>query len=506
MRKRYLITSAVILFVLNVPYLIAIVSTHPDYVFGGFLINPLDGNSYLAKMYQGWRGDWLFTLPYSAEPNFGALLFLFYLTLGHLSRWLSLSLVVMFHLARIFSSILFLASLRAFFRTVFSNRQQIAFWAFVFSILGSGLGWLAGLAGGFTSDFWVVEAFPFLSMYSSPHFTLGMAILVWFLSQTIRPFERKRIPLLIVGGLILGIVYPFGVVVAAVGSGGGAAIDLLQGSKMRWQAALAFLLTGGTAILYQFIVIRTDPVLAVWDRQNQTASPLVWDFVISFSPLFLIAIFGLVQAIRRRARDAYGLVAWFLLDLLLIYIPFNLQRRFMFAYMIPVAGLATYGLAEVKPKLRGPLGIGAISLALPTILIVVIGGVMAVKSNDALLVISRSEINAFEFVSQHAGPNDLILAASETGMLIPTYTGRRVIYGHPFETVNAASERQAVESFFSGPVNDASLDWARSRGVRWIFLGPRERQIGVEPGSLPAGLESAYENQDVKIYELREVP
>lgn len=506
MRKRYLITSAVLLFVLNVPYLIAIASTNPDYVFGGFLINPLDGNSYLAKMYQGWRGDWLFTLPYSAEPNSGAFLFLFYLTLGHLSRWLSVSLVLMFHLARILSSMLFLASVRIFFTTVFSDRQQVAYWAFVFSILGSGLGWLAALVGGFTSDFWVVEAFPFLSMYSSPHFTLGMAILIWFLSQIIRPFERKRIPSLAIGGLALGIVYPFGVVVAAVVAGGSAAFDFFQRSKIRWQAAFVFLLTGGAAILYQFIVIRTDPILALWDRQNQTASPPAWDFIISFSPLFLIATYGLVQAIRRRARDVYGLIAWFLLGLLLIYIPFNLQRRFMFAYMIPVAGLAAYGMAEVKPKLRKLLGIGAIFLALPTILIVVIGGVMAVKNSDAQLVIARSEINAFEFISQHTGRNDLVLASPETGLFIPAYTGRHVIYGHPFETVNAARESQVVDNFFSGPVNDASLEWARGRGVRWIFWGPREERFGVYPGNLPLGMELVYENPDVNIYELREVP
>jgi hypothetical protein len=41
------------------PYLWAYLTTGSDHFFGGFLFNPIDGNSYLAKMYQaGWEaGD-----------------------------------------------------------------------------------------------------------------------------------------------------------------------------------------------------------------------------------------------------------------------------------------------------------------------------------------------------------------------------------------------------------------------------------------------------------------
>ncbi len=37
------------------------------YRFGGFLLNPIDGNTYLAKMYQGWQGSWRFSLPFTVE-------------------------------------------------------------------------------------------------------------------------------------------------------------------------------------------------------------------------------------------------------------------------------------------------------------------------------------------------------------------------------------------------------------------------------------------------------
>ncbi len=54
----------------SVPYLLAYL-VPPEHVFSGFLFNPVDGNSYFAKMRQGLRGGWLFTLPYTAEPGAG---------------------------------------------------------------------------------------------------------------------------------------------------------------------------------------------------------------------------------------------------------------------------------------------------------------------------------------------------------------------------------------------------------------------------------------------------
>ena len=71
-RKEHLAVAVVIILALvslSGPFLYAWENSGEDTVFGGFLFNPIDGNSYLAKMYQGWRGDTQFTLPYTAEPG-----------------------------------------------------------------------------------------------------------------------------------------------------------------------------------------------------------------------------------------------------------------------------------------------------------------------------------------------------------------------------------------------------------------------------------------------------
>jgi len=89
---------AIIVFTL--PTVVAYLDAGPDHVFGGVLLNPIDGYSYLAKAYQGWQGNWKFTLPYSAEKSGGIYIQTYYLFLGHLARIFGFSLSVTLNLAK----------------------------------------------------------------------------------------------------------------------------------------------------------------------------------------------------------------------------------------------------------------------------------------------------------------------------------------------------------------------------------------------------------------------
>ena len=77
---RWAIRWSVILVGLScVPYIIAIFMAPEGWHFAGILVNPYDGQSYLAKMRQGFDGNWLFHLTYTPEPHEGVYIYLFYL-------------------------------------------------------------------------------------------------------------------------------------------------------------------------------------------------------------------------------------------------------------------------------------------------------------------------------------------------------------------------------------------------------------------------------------------
>jgi len=55
-------------------------------------------------------------------------------------------------------------------------------------------------------------------------------------------------------------------------------------------------------------------------------------------------------------------------------------------------------------------------------------------------------------------------------LFIPSMTGRRTVYGHPFETIDAEKERIFVENFFQGDLSaKMSQDNLDLKGVDYIF-------------------------------------
>jgi len=513
-----IIVILIMVVVTSLPYFYAAIIAGDEYIFGGFLFNPIDGNSYLAKMRQGWEGSWRFSLPYTAEPGNGAFIFLFYLFLGKISRISGLTLLMTFHAARVMGLIMMLVALYYFFKQVLRTDRQLKI-AFILSVFGSGLGWAAMFFGVFTADFWVAEAYPFLSAYTNPHFPLGVALLLWLFSLSrsnpvesgVEGYKWNGVGL-ILGSILLGVVMPFGVVIAILVLGclgTWRSIELFRSGKFQdlisftqeYLSTILVGLGGGPILLYYFWVTFTDPMMAGWNSQNLTPSPPIWDFIVSFLPVLIFVIPGALIAVQDRTQSMRILVVWSILGLLLLWIPFGLQRRFMLGLYIPFSGLASLGVDKLLDRLHRNqilILISIIGFALITNFTVIMAGIGGVRSRDKSIYMTQGEAQAFEWMDDNVEKDAIILAGSDTGLLIPAYTGRRVIYGHPFETVNANTKKKEVNSYF---INPGGVDSSRLLyTVDYIFVGPREWDLA--SNRIQIDLQVVYDMKGVTIYSV----
>lgn len=64
------------------------------------------------------------------------------------------------------------------------------------------------------------------------------------------------------------------------------------------------------------------------------------------------------------------------------------------------------------------------------------------------IFLEKSESQALVWISANTPKDSIILASPDMGLFIPADTGRKVLYGHPFETVNAEQEKAKVQTFF----------------------------------------------------------
>ncbi|NLG97315.1 MAG: hypothetical protein GX491_08145 [Chloroflexi bacterium] len=528
-RFEFYLSLLVILILASLPYGIAIISAGEDAVFTGAIYNAMDNASYLAKMYQGRLGAWSFTLPYTAEPGSGTYLFMFYVFLGHVARWTRLSLILTYHIARIVSSVLLLLALRAFLERIFSKHPIMLRFVFWLLIMGSGMGWLVIGTGYMTADYWVAEAYPFQSMLLNPHFPLGMAVLVriftLLMDETIAYREWRLLGL----GLALSIVMPFGVVIALLVATGWVVWSWLETRCLYWKPYVSLGALGGPFLLYQYWVSMTHPVLSGWNAQNVTSSVPFWDFVLSLSPAVLIGLFGLIRMMREGSNPARRiLVTWFVLGPLLIYLPTTLQRRFMFGYFIPVAVMAGFGIEELRrvfrtylqrkpvpsdhspaqqPETPGRIGKLLFILQVPSTLLLLFMAILSTANTVDSLFMTKGEARALAWIEDHTPRDALILASPKIGTLIPAFTGRRVIWGHSFETINADEEELRVTEFFQTPGDEVSLSLLSERRVDYLFIGPRERELmgddrNFDWGSLPE-LSPVFSDEGVQIYAVK---
>jgi len=557
----------VVLLLISLPYLLAALLGGSEWVFGGFLLNPMDGASYLAKMRQGFDGMWRFTLPFTAQSGAGAYLFLFYLGLGHLARLLGLPLVVVFHMARAAGAVLLVVALDRFLRQMFPQRPDLQRAGAWLNAVGAGMGWLVVFFAPPPADFWVAEAYPFLSMYANPHFPIGLALLLWSFSSMIEAREKApgvpagepisgvwgmaaRAALLALIGLMISIILPFGVVVMLLVAGVWLAWELAvrgeplavrgeplaarsepaavrsepaAGQEISLQAEVArehkkcWLLRsaadlislgclGGPFLLYQYWAAVTDPLLSGWNAQNVTPTPPLWDVLLSFSPAFMLAVMGIWMLLKGEISPARRLaVTWFVLGLVLAVVPFALQRRFLLGFYIPTTALALCGMIELTrrwPAQKKRLWRALFGLALPSTVLLIVIGLFGALGRSPLLYLATDEARALDWIANNTPPGSLIVAAPDTGRWIPGISGRRVIYGHPFETIHAEDEKAWVTAVYTaGSPDIAALN---ARGVDYLIYGPRERQIN--PLLDLSALAKVFDSAQVQVFSVREKP
>jgi hypothetical protein len=504
--RRNLSRTLLIIFIclITIPYLFAQFSGGEQTIFGGFLLNPQDGNSYLAKMMEGWNGSWQFTLPYTAEKGNGAFLFLFYISLGQLSRLSGISLILIYHLARLAGAVLLFFSVRDLALWIFEKNPKDASTAVQLGLFGSGLGWLLVGFGVITSDLWVAETFPFLSSFATPHFCFGMVLLLQLFLNFSRPVLPSRLVKLALYGLLLAIIMPFGIAVAGTVGLVWIALEWFKTRQLHWANFVAAFILGGPCLIYQYWAILSDPLLSAWNSQNLTPSPPIWDLWVALAPAVFFAAWGVWKLFRRddQSEGMRLMVVWGVTGLLMIYIPFALQRRFMFGYYIPIAFLAVAALQEiprVTTKLRRRIFAFLLTASVLSNLVVIMLAVFGLISRSPLIYLNKDEVNAFDFIRTSLPGDAIILCSPDTGNFIPAWTGRRVLYGHPFETIRAKENKQLVTAFFDGQYSSTqAIDLLRQQNVRYVFVGPRERAIGT-PGFI-ASLKQVYQNGSVQIY------
>lgn len=516
----YLIMA--LIFVLNnLPYLWGMMIHHEGLVFSGFVFNFtfFDALSYLAKMRAGLDGDWLYTNYYTTEDQQPALLFTFYIVLGHLARLTGLSLIVVFHLARMTLSVILLLAVKRLLESFgLPSRARILAFAYIF--LAAGFGWLVRLRNPalMPLDYEYTEGFAFNSMANFPHFVMSNILLIGVVGE----FHRFAQAGISKGLLTRLAVYSFAQawvhprIILTVGCIG-MACALLGAARRQWKLLPWFwplAVTAAAAVVPMILTYRSvqaDPLWSQW-ASTPTLSPTPYHYLLAYGLLFPLAIYGSVHAIRSKTAWGTLIVAWFVVACLLPYIPDHAQRRMIQGWNIPMAILSGYGLMEgLLPALaklrRGPHIGTAVVACISTVLCLTplwysAHGAKEIVTHAFPAVISQSRKDSLDWLRENTEREDVVMTSERSGMYIPAFAGNRVVMGHWAETLNRGEKFDDVKEFYS------EYTFAKRRaaiadkyGVRYVLLGQWEQNRGQrKPRLAPEDFERVWGTDTLEIY------
>lgn len=526
-----IIWLVVVLLITSIPYLVGWLRSTPDKVFGGFAFAIEDGYSYLSKMKQGAEGLWLFQLPYTSEAHTPTIFYLFHLLLGKISALTDLSTPVVYQLARlVFDAILLAVTYR--FIALFTAWRPVRRLAFLLVILSGGLGWLLLLTGqanwlnSAPLDLISPEAYTFLILYAFPHLALARTLLLLGLIALWKNPEDRVQRAVLAGGcwLAMGLIVPFYVAVIGAIVIVGFIAEAIVARKIAWRkvglAALAGLIAA-PPLIYTFVIVGTDPIWNVWANQLVILSPHPLHYMLGYALLGVLAISGLVKTWSRRVIDP-KLIGWLIAVPLLIYLPFNSQRRLIEGWQIPLAISAAVGLVyAVLPAwsrsrlvkrltrhkrytihgLRSWFIAGVLLLSVTTYVLMLVEQTTRMMAQVDLGFRDGAELAALRWLDQRVTYDDVILSSYNTGNFLPAMVGARAFLGHGPETAYSQEKQKLVAKFYDSATPD---DWRREFLRQWpityVFFGPLEKKVGQFDPAQVDYLKLEYDQEGYRIY------
>jgi hypothetical protein len=148
------------------------------------------------------------------------------------------------------------------------------------------------------------------------------------------------------------------------------------------------------------------------------------------------------------------------------------------------------------------LTVGLLLVAFPSNMLLMLAGVSAVFTRNPHALLTDPQWEAMAWLRENVPPETVVLADEELGTVVPGWGGgARVVYGHPFETVDAEIKRAAVNDFYAGRMSaDEQAAFLDRHRVGIVVV-----QAGRYGGPLPiAGTHQAWEFDSITIYRVED--
>ncbi|MFC1598439.1 hypothetical protein ACFL2U_00285 [Patescibacteria group bacterium] len=528
-----LIISLFLIILTSIPFIYGYLNKGELTYTGLHKLAPIDGALYFSYLEQIQQGNWLIDILYTNEADYLLFFNLFWLVIGLIGKVLSLTPVLTFHLFRILLILFFVYVVFKFLKLVLPDvnlKLKKIFLLFIIFSAGWGGFWslffpnkeFSPLNFNFPMDLFVPEANSFLILFYSPHFILSLSLIIYIFYWFLRAIWQRKISYAVLSG-ILGLFlfnfHPFYfITVYSVIFFYLITMFVIKRKiiwYLIWYYLILFLVSFPSVGYYLYFLI-TNSNFQIKSAQNNSLSPSAIYFFISYGFSLILAIFTMAYLVEQKKLNKRNLFlfVWFWIGVILIYGPFNFQRRLTEGWQIPLSILACAGIFIVWQfiKKRWPKIKNIYVYPLLSVIILIFSftnivflykdlGYLQAKSQYAYL--QPDLVSALVWYEQQTDFEQTLLCSAQKGNIIPGQIARRVYLGHEVETINFNEKYEQVKWFFNTNSEDEQkINFLANAEIDYMLYSDTEKKLGEYNPLDKEYLQLVYENEQVKIFQV----
>jgi len=504
----------------SVPYVFNWLATPAGYHYTWIVPPyPEDSFGYMAWAQQAARGAWLFKIKYTALPHGAFLFHPFFLLCGWISAILSCDIAIIFFVAKILGTGLFLVTFYRYIDFLGLNKLQ-ATAASVLVGVSSGLGGIFAWAGWLNhsslppTDLWMPEVSTFFALLWNPLFPFSLTLMLLTIYWLDRGMRDERAGDFWFSGLATGVmilIHPYAlplIFTLAIG------VTIVRKRRQSIGYLFRYVLATLPFAIYVFLLARLNPLVARHSIVGVMRSPPLMMYLYGFGVPILLAVGGLIVGRWTLITRYWHIIVWFFLSLAFAYLPFWFQRKLVFGAHIPLCILAAVGfdalLAKCERTRRRWILIGTAIILLPLVaatpVYLIVSQRAKVQANaDGAYFLSDDIVEGLNFLQRASKPNEVVFASPETSRLIPAISGNTTVWGHWAMSVDRKDRDKWLENLFANVSDENRSREFWSNDIRFIFAdGALKQWLERSPfgwGAILRDARKVFENRSVVIYE-----
>ncbi|HEY3175380.1 MAG TPA: hypothetical protein VGK94_06405 [Candidatus Polarisedimenticolia bacterium] len=469
-------------------------------------------------------GSVFMTDPFTAEPQKGVFVLLYFWVLGVFCRLTGASVTAAWEVFRVTGVFLYVI-IFWFFTESYFEKIRTRILATALFAFGGGLGWLVALLR--------VALFPSLKPLEYPYdyywnwCTFGTAIVpnwIWpalclllACHAVVRSIRGRDIVVFLLlptvwflhaySGMVAYAL--FGLLPLMPLARAAARLRPLPWNRARSNLRIALPGLASFGIVAAYLVwSRSDPVFATISHNGflWTDSFNLWWYPLGYGALLPLAWRGRKPPPKEDPLRSDLILSWLAAAFVLSVQHYYAGVKFQYLLFPPLALMAARGLQQIGTKATTHSGWRGVRLAPAALALVLFldAPVSLIKDfptarTDDKIFIDPADLEAMKFLERQ--PDGIVLTSVFNGNRLPWLAGKTVFAGHWFMTIDVRAKAQMIGEFFSPATpREHKRGILVASGARYVYRGAYEAALSwaVDP-SLP--LRKIYDSGGVSIYE-----